>query len=718
MSKLTEKMFGKNVKTTFNFVDLDAGNKVLDTEEISGKAGQEIEYDPQEKINQLIDQGYALADKEFSKRANKNFGQEDQTLPIAFHHAHLKVTAANPSHGYSKDQLEKKIQQIIHYQGAASRTPENSVTEVVFEREVEIDQVTDQVASDSGWQPEKQSFMIIGTPTLPGFIPDQAAAGGDSVTAEDGNKEYTVNFEINKVPSSLTQSAIVRFVDINNGNKAISVDKLSGQPNMPIEYDPKNKINHLENEGFKLIHNGFNGDGDIQFFGNADSYEPIFIITMKYTAVAVNKDHPNDAIDPSQYEKESKFTVEFLGAGDATPAKVVQTAHWSRTVTVIPDKNQIIANGFYDTPWKADLDHYNNVTIPVVDGYHSKGNVVNAIPVTEKDQLLTVTYEENGHIIPVDENGTTIPNAPHPQFENDPHQAGEVRDDQIIPDVEGYKCDLMTVTPDDPGKDLQVSYKSVKKEDTLYINLGKNKTETTATPTPEPTMPTAAPQGPADAQPTVPPMVKPEQTEGAQAKEATQPTVAAASAMPTQPTEQATTAPTQPAQQTKQQVAIVNFIDVDHNGASLTSSGPLVGQPGESINDLYSTEIPLKVIKKAGYHVVFNNFDSDGFVQRFDNNDLLTQVFTIGVSKKKPEEAKKELIPVSEDNGSSAMADGDVDPKVAALKETTDQLKKIKPTLLPKDNGDNSQTVTRLLDIVTALLNLIFVLGNGDKKDK
>jgi hypothetical protein len=79
---------------------------------------------------------------------------------------------------------------------------------------------------------------------------------------------------------------------------------------------------------------------------------------------------------------------------------------------------------------------------------------------------------------------------------------------------------------------------------------------------------------------------------------------------------------------------------LDNNGKQLTSSGPLTGKPGESINDLYSTEIPLKAIAQTGYHVVFNGFDGDGQIQKFNNNDLMTQVFTVGLSKSAKSETK------------------------------------------------------------------------------
>lgn len=43
--------------------------------------------------------------------------------------------------------------------------------------------------------------------------------------------------------------------------------------------------------------------------------------------------------------------------------------------------------------------------------------------------------------------------------------------------------------------------------------------------------------------------------------------------------------------------------------------------------------MPLRVLKQLGYETVFDNFDAPGVIQRLDNNDLLPQVFTIGLKK-------------------------------------------------------------------------------------
>lgn len=665
MNKFTERMFGKNIKAIVNFIDLDQDDAVLySSSELEGKAGTKVDFDPSTEMRELLHKGYVLSENGFNATGElPNFDKNVSEYKITFHHGKKVENIEN-----------KKLKQVVHYQGAASRTPENSTTEVVFNHFQEVDLVTGKALQDKGWKPEKQNFMLIGTPTLPGFVPDQTVVGGDVVTADDSDKEYTVKFTINNQPSSLTQTAEIRYVDLNNDNKVIEVKKLTGQPNMPIEYDPQETIAALENKGFKLVDNGFNKDGDIQFFGNSDSYEPVFIITMKYAAVAVNSTNPNAEVDPQEYQKKSTFTVKFAGLDDA-PKDVVQTATWNRTVTFLPKTKELDPKGYYDTDWKADIDQYQDVKIPVVAGYHTKVGQVTALPLSQENQEVTVTYEENARIIPVDENGKEIIGAPHPQITTDKDDSSKATKDEIVPDVEDHHCDLMTVTPIDPGKNLKVTYKSNKKSDTMYITLNEQEKANQAAAKQKQTA------APASESETPAPNTQANVSESKQASEDNN--------------------------GPKDQVAIINFIDVDHNGASLTSSGPLVGKPGDSINALYSTEIPLKVIKKAGYHVIFNNFDSDGVVQRFDNNDLMTQVFTIGVSKKTTTQDISDLV--------SKAGKADIDQ----LRETKYQLEKIKPDLLPKNmNDDSSQTVTRLLDIVTALLNLIFVLGSNPEQIK
>lgn len=124
-------------------------------------------------------------------------------------------------------------------------------------------------------------------------------------------------------------------------------------------------------------------------------------------------------------------------------------------------------------------------------------------------------------------------------------------------------------------------------------------------------------------------------------------------------------------------------------GKQLTSSGPLTGKPGESINDLYSTEIPLKAIAQTGYHVVFNGFDGDGQIQKFNNNDLMTQVFTVGLSKKTANNEVKAKAP-------EKQTDVDLD----AVREAT---------------INNKDTAAMALGIAATIISLIGLIGKENK---
>ncbi|MBT0913633.1 hypothetical protein KJR34_10545, partial [Streptococcus salivarius] len=69
-----------------------------------------------------------------------------------------------------------------------------------------------------------------------------------------------------------------------------------------------------------------------------------------------------------------------------------------------------------------------------------------------------VVYKELGKIIPVDPDGNPIPNAPTPQYTNDPNDPtkGGVTPTPVIP---GYVTDIPNVTPSNPGADTPVVYR-------------------------------------------------------------------------------------------------------------------------------------------------------------------------------------------------------------------------------------------------------------------
>lgn len=641
-------------RAVVNFIDLDEQNKQLASSgPLSGRYHQEIEFDPTAQIKKLTAQGYELAKNGFNPKGQTPYFGVGDTFVISFRHAHKIVDPDHLAFDFKKEQLEKSVKQVIHYAGAANRTPVDNISYALFKRQVEVDLVTKKVIKDKGFQPKEYTFRLIGTPTLSGFYPDKTVAGGKKVTPDSPDQEETVTFAINNQPSTKTQHVLVDYVDLSNNNDLIFRVKLSAQANMPIEYDPEPKIKDLARSGYELVNNGFQPAKEVEFFGNKDGYTPTFIITMKSEPVAVNSEHPSKKIKKSAYEQQAAFVVNFVGAGRANPVQQEQIITWTRTVTAIKG-GHLVTNGRYDTPWQAQPAQYHKVAVPVVHGFHTRLKEVEAPQPLRRDQVVKVKYLPNGRLIPVDEKGQIIIGAPRPQFNTSPVDPRKVSERMILPDIAGYNLPEDKISIKDPDHDLKVVYKSQAQK----------------TPAPQPSAP--QPSMPEASQEQKQPSAVKAQAKSKAKKEAEELSEAVNNDKEKEEIEQqqrqkaiehqkaarelAQEQATMPQDagenklaknldkhgemtydliRSSHQVAFVNFIDLDNEGMQLTSSGPLVGEPGESINDLYSTAIPLRVIRQAGYEVVFNTFDKKGVVQRFNNNDLLTQIFTIGVRKKR-----------------------------------------------------------------------------------
>lgn len=559
MSNFFSSLFGKKKTVRIDFIDLDQKRESLQSKILSGKKGQTYDYQPQAAIKELEQKGYQLAENGFTK-AKRIFPANNVRYTISFHHRIETVDRDHLRSRFSRNQVEKKIQQVVHYQGAGSRTPQDNTSTVTFWRKLKVDAVTGQIKQTGSWQPEQKTFLKIGVPIVPGFFPSQTSVGGKTVKAEDEDQVYTVTFQLNKEPSGKEQMAEVDYVDLAHHNELVKKVSLAGQPNFPINYDPAPTLKLLASAGYSLISNNL---ADVQFFGNKDGYVPVLIVTLKQEAVVVNEKHPDARIKEEEYQRQVCFEVNFVGAEDQTPRPIKQVANWSRTIAINPENGQIIVHSKFNTPWQSDRQKYEAIKVPVVNHYHSSRTQIAAPPLDRQNHRQTVTYRHNGKFIPVIASGTAIPLSKPLYLQTDPTDASKVAINQPVPQIKGFHASLKQVAPTEANHDLQLIYEPDADNQEWQDKLARQ-------------------------------------------------TVL---------------------QNQAQQVAVVNFIDLDHHGKQLTSSGPLLGRAGEKINDLYSTALPLKGFRQAGYHVVFNDFDGQGAVQRFSGNHLMTQVFTVGLRK-------------------------------------------------------------------------------------
>lgn len=468
MSNLRET--GNN-KTPFtvNFIDLDNDNASLAHLE----EAKLDDLNVGQIISTLQQKGYRLVNNGFDPHIDSNA----YDFVVTFRHSYQTIDADHPTNEFPVDSLRRIGTQTVHYEGAGTRTPIDNKSQIVINRSLIYDQVEKKVIKDNGW--EKKSFQVIGTPDVAGYIPSDAYVGGDTVNYDNPNRHYEVDYEVNREPSQTTQTALVKFLDIDNKNKEVATSgELSGTPNTKIDYSPIGTINFLKNQGYHLVTNGFDNDGEVQFFDNSDLTTQTYIISVRHELVKVDSDHPFNGIDPKEYEQDIIATVHYTGAGDNTPNDNRQIIKKYRQVTVDSVTKEVLNQ----TDWQTHEKSFAAVTTPIIKGYHAdKGLIGSKIATTDHlDEI--VNYTPNGRIIPIDEDGNEIPGAPHPTYQTDPKDATKVLSSKSLPEIDGYAPRVDSIDPNDPSTDTKVVYnkklivqlKALEDRGYAFVNNGLN----------------------------------------------------------------------------------------------------------------------------------------------------------------------------------------------------------------------------------------------------
>ncbi|WP_217937840.1 MucBP domain-containing protein, partial [Ligilactobacillus murinus] len=183
--------------------------------------------------------------------------------------------------------------------------------------------------------------------------------------------------------------------------------------------------------------------------------------------------YPNDPTDPGKTTPDQPVpeipgyrpevpSVTPTDPGKDTPVKYVPIENAKYTLTerfVDEEGNEISPSVVKGTDYEEGSEYDVTGDAKVIDGYYLKAVSDNAKGKFGKDNVtVTFTYAKLGKIIPVDPEGNPIPDAPTPQYPNDPTDPGKTTPDQPVPEIPGYRPEVPSVTPTDPGKDTPVKY--------------------------------------------------------------------------------------------------------------------------------------------------------------------------------------------------------------------------------------------------------------------
>lgn len=216
-------------KAVVNYIDIDNNDVQLATSgPLTGKAGTQINYSTADRIKKLVDEGYVLVNNAFDPEGQAQYYDNDdqhtQVFLVKFKHGTQTITPDNPGTpgqpinpndptgpkypaGTDKNSLQVIGTQTVHYAGAGDQTPKDNVTHVEFDHSIVIDKVTGKVIQDNGWIPDTRTYQTIQTPQIKGYTPDKPYAGGETVDRTNPNREYTITYTKDQVPTVKDQIA-------------------------------------------------------------------------------------------------------------------------------------------------------------------------------------------------------------------------------------------------------------------------------------------------------------------------------------------------------------------------------------------------------------------------------------------------------------------------------------------------------------------------------
>ncbi|KAB1962218.1 mucin-binding protein [Limosilactobacillus fermentum] len=288
-----------------------------------------------------------------------------------------------------------------------------------------------------------------------------------TVTPTDPTQNTKVTYV--KKDAALT----VLFLDKTTGTTLATVN-VDGKYGDQIKFSPAELIQSFEQKGYHLIVNEFGQAGTT--LGDANNGKTYLIEFEHQTKTITPSDpgqpgqpiNPNDPNGPkwpagtgaSDLVKGATQTIHYQGVGGVEDSVTTIKGAFEKTVTVDLITGKIVS----ETDFTGQAN-FETVKTPVVNGYHADKALAGGLTATPDQPNVsdTVTYQANGKVVPVDENGKPILGADQPTYPTDPSDPTKVLP-VPVPAVPGYTTKTTIVTPSDPGANTTVTYEKVVDE--------------------------------------------------------------------------------------------------------------------------------------------------------------------------------------------------------------------------------------------------------------
>ena len=214
-------------EATITYIDQTTGTS-LESDRVTGKSGEIIEYTTADKIAFYESRGYELLTDELPKQAHYDTDTSVvQAWRVTLKHRTVIVGSRNPHDGDvinpddplspkypSKYQWQKGVAATVHYvvSDGNAKAPSDKVQVAQWTRTVTYDMVTGQELSSTVWKANKATYDAVVTEVLEGYYADKASVSTKKVIQE--NLEETVIYK--PLGSLLLKSKDLNFPEVSS----------------------------------------------------------------------------------------------------------------------------------------------------------------------------------------------------------------------------------------------------------------------------------------------------------------------------------------------------------------------------------------------------------------------------------------------------------------------------------------------------------------------
>ena len=307
----------ENQKAVIRYVSTN-GNRVLTTDEVTGKSGEAIAYSTTSQINEFKKQGYKLVSDEFTTGGAKVYDYDtarDQVYTVTLSERVEPVnpdnptpqpnTPVNPGQPDSPrwpgtvENLDNKesVSRTIHYVYEDGSKAKDDVVETLnFKRWSNVNLVTGHIDFQD-WTTNDDTFDKVVSPTIAGYTADKSEIPAVSgVQAKDQDRVETVTYRKD------AQKAVIRYVS-TNGNRVLTTDEVTGKSGEAIAYSTTSQINEFKKQGYKLVSDEFTAGG-AKVYDYDTARDQVYTVTLSERIERVTpkdpKPQPNTPVNPGQ----------------------------------------------------------------------------------------------------------------------------------------------------------------------------------------------------------------------------------------------------------------------------------------------------------------------------------------------------------------------------------------------------------------------------------